>query len=258
MKTTLKKLVLIASLFALLPPLQAAESIIPLDVASQAIWTKIDAGVPGAGPMIDRKSFEHYWAPRIPGFVQNRETEQGAVVFLGDSITAQWDLKANFPTLKTANHGIPGDTTRGMLLRFNEFVVGLKPPVIVFHGGVNDLFKVKQGGSPATVAANVRALLTAIQERLPATRVIVCETMPCKTPGMDATIVAANRLVDEVLADFPQAQRLMMHDRFLGPDGQINETLFRDGTHPTKAGYAEWKVALQPVLEKLPAVPGGK
>ena len=253
MKLTLKTPVLITTLLALYIPLRAApDTSVPLDAVSSSVWAKIEAGIPGTGPMIDRKSFEHFWVKRISEFVQNREAEQGAVVFLGDSITAQWDLKSNFPTLKTANHGIPGDTTRGMLLRFNEFVVGLKPPVIVFHGGVNDLFKVKQGASPETVAANMRALLTAIHAHLPATRVIVCETMPCKKSGMDATIVATNRLVDAVVADFPQAQRLVMHDRFLGTDGQLNDSLFRDGTHPSKAGYAEWKAALQPVLEKLP------
>ena len=43
--------------------------------------------------------------------------DQGAVVFLGDSITQGWgdNFGNSFPGLKTANRGISGDTTRGPL-----------------------------------------------------------------------------------------------------------------------------------------------
>ena len=42
---------------------------------------------------------------------------EGAVVFLGDSITQGWGggLGAAFPGVKVANRGISGDTTRGVL-----------------------------------------------------------------------------------------------------------------------------------------------
>ena len=51
--------------------------------------------------------------------------DEGAVVFLGDSITQGWgDAAADrFPGMKIANRGISGDTTRGVLIRLQEDVL---------------------------------------------------------------------------------------------------------------------------------------
>ena len=229
-------------------PAGAAKELPPINPRFLPVWHKIEAGVPGVGPIANQDAFKRFWEAKLIEFEKNQVADQGAVVFLGDSITRLWDLKSAFPQIKTANHGISGDTTRGMLFRACEFVVDLKPRLIVYHAGINDLSNGPQrGGTPETIAANVRAMLRLFQEKLPQTPVIVCETMPGKARGSDL----ANAAVDKILGEFPNAHRLRMYRLFLGPDGKINSALFKDNTHPNAAGYAVWQSALEPLLNEL-------
>ena len=81
-----------------------------------------DDGLPGAGPIRRAGWFQNVWKNRRTTFASRRQSDQGAVVFLGDSITQGWrdDFRGAFPEMKTANVGISGDTTRGMLIRLQQ------------------------------------------------------------------------------------------------------------------------------------------
>ncbi|MCA9081926.1 MAG: G-D-S-L family lipolytic protein, partial [Planctomycetaceae bacterium] len=78
-----------------------------------------DDGLPGAGPIRRYDWFRNLWNQRRGNWAKRIQQDQGAIVFLGDSITQGWgdDFKQSFPGLKLANRGISGDTTRGMLIR---------------------------------------------------------------------------------------------------------------------------------------------
>ena len=88
-----------------------------------------DAGLPGAGPIRRYDWFQSLWRERRSEWAGQVEQDRNAVVFLGDSITQGWGggLGAAFPGLKVANRGISGDTTRGILLRLQEDVIGARP-----------------------------------------------------------------------------------------------------------------------------------
>lgn len=80
---------------------------------------KDEAAWLGKGPirsfgwMVDNRNY--FWT--------QREKDQGAVVFIGDSLTGNWEtLAQSFPDVKVANRGIGGDTSRGVLFRFREDV----------------------------------------------------------------------------------------------------------------------------------------
>ena len=218
--------------------------------AKSAFLTKLDHDAVGVGPINEGwPGFQNVWESRRAGFAKTKKENMGAVVFLGDSITHAWDLSTGFPTLKTANRGIAGDTTRGMLYRLQEDVINLKPRLIVILGGVNDLSMDNNGGTPEVVAANVRSMLQAIKQKLPHTPVIVNEILPCRYPGVAAT----NGLVDKVLVDFPNAHRFKSYALFLNPDGSQNLTLFTDALHPNPAGYAIFQPSLQAEINKWTA-----
>ena len=210
-----------------------------------AYWENIFKTAPGAGPVNgDWARWEKYRAQ----YAKAKHADQGAVVFLGDSISFHCDLARAFPGLKTANRGISGDTTRGMLYRLQEDVLDLHPPLIVLLCGVNDLSEAMagHGGPPQGLAANVRSMLATISTAQPGTPVIVCEIMPAGKRGLKE----ANTAVDTVVADFPDAHRCTSYGLFLNPDGRQNATLFKDPTHPNAAGYAVWQAALEPEIKK--------
>ena len=185
---------------------------------------------------------------RLATFRKDKAADQGAIVFLGDSITRKWDLTKAFPDLKAANRGIAGDTTRGMLCRLKDNVLDLHPKAIVFMGGINDLSQ-QPKGTPETIAANVCSVLEQIHAATPDTPVLVCETLPSKTAPLE-TVQAVNAAVDKVIADFPNAHRVKTYAAFLKPDGTENFSLFLDGTHPNARGYAIWEKILLPELDK--------
>src|SRR5580704_8643449 len=106
-----------------------------------------DDGLPGAGPIRRYDWFRKLWAERRSAWARHVEQDQGAFVFLGDSITQGWgdDMKGGFPGLKVANRGISGDTTRGVLIRLDTDVLALHPDGVVILIGTNDL---EEGADP--------------------------------------------------------------------------------------------------------------
>ena len=67
------------------------------------------------------------------------------VVFIGDSITEYWETSAYFGDLGfVLNRGIAGDVIYGVLNRFLEDVIQLKPRVCVLMIGVNDVDKIDE------------------------------------------------------------------------------------------------------------------
>ncbi|MCL9776915.1 SGNH/GDSL hydrolase family protein [Vibrio methylphosphonaticus] len=92
------------------------------------------------------------------------------VALLGDSLTAGWGLKkglnwseslaSTFAESQFINLGIPGDTTTGMLSRFQQQVIEQQPDVVVIFGGLNDL----NWGTPINeVACNYNAMIAQAQ-----------------------------------------------------------------------------------------------
>src|SRR5512143_4064163 len=88
-----------------------------------------DEGQPGVGPIRRQDWFQKLWHDRRTEFAAHAKEDRHALVFLGDSITQGWGgrLAAAFPTLKVANRGISGDTTRGVLIRLQQDVLALDP-----------------------------------------------------------------------------------------------------------------------------------
>lgn len=204
---------------------------------------------PGVGPFNTVLPwFVGHEQDRKASFQKHAPDDQGAIVFLGDSITEKWDVSAAFPKLKVANRGIAGDTTRGMLARLDDSVLNLHPKAVVFLGGINDL-SCQPRGTPETIAANLNAILLQIHKTAPATPVLILETLPSK--GAPATTVQAiNAAVKKVVADFANAHQISSYEAFLKPDGSENLSLYLDGTHPNQNGYAILEKRLNPELHK--------
>jgi lysophospholipase L1-like esterase len=221
-----------------------------------ALFTALEKTAPGVGPFNEKwAGFQKVWEGQRAKFAKSKQVDMGAIVFLGDSITEHWNTATAFPKLKTANRGIAGDTTRGMLYRLQGDVIDLHPRLIVLSCGINDLSMPEDGGTPEVIAANVKSILTEINEELPRTPVIVSDIMP----GKSSQVVAANAAVDQVLPGFPNAHRLKCYSLFLSPDGRQNASLFKDGTHPNPAGYAVWQSVLEPEIDKwIGSQPGSK
>jgi lysophospholipase L1-like esterase len=211
-----------------------------------------DDGIPGAGPLRRYEWFKKLWVEKRSGWAKRIDQDQGALVFVGDSITQGWgdDLGGAFPGVKIANRGISGDTTRGVLLRLKEDVLALKPAGVVLLIGTNDL---EENAEPATVAGNLKLILAALQEHDPKLPIVLCQVFPSsasKNRPADK-IKEVNQLVAGVAKGNAQITVVDTWSLFANAEGDAKIEEFPDLLHLNKAGYAKWASALRPILATL-------
>ncbi|MCX7872022.1 MAG: GDSL-type esterase/lipase family protein [Verrucomicrobiae bacterium] len=211
-------------------------------------WPADESMFPGKGPLQKADWFKKLWNERRGRWKSEVDKDNGSVVFLGDSITQGWgSLAKDFPYLKVANRGISGDTTRQVLYRLKEDVISLKPTAIVLLIGTNDL---GLGGNPEDAAENVKAILTQIKSNLPKTPVIVCKVMP-RQQQFAEKIKRLNELVDGFIKNESQFIRCDTWGIYADENGGAKKEEFPDLLHPNSKGYEKWKLALEPIFEKL-------
>ena len=190
------------------------------------------------------------WRGRREEFRQRAGREAGAVVFIGDSITQGLGKLAPhlFPGLTIANRGIIGDTSFGVRARLREDVIALGPRAVVLLIGTNDL---TGGAEPRVIAANIREIVKAITQALPACPVIVCLVMPrAASSGVPPEKV---RALNNLIRGAARGRNISLCDTFrifTGPGGEPLPEEFPDGLHPNTRGYAKWAAALRPLLAR--------
>jgi lysophospholipase L1-like esterase len=211
-----------------------------------------DEGLPGAGPIRRYEWFQKLWRERRSAWAGQVEEDQGAVVFLGDSITQGWGdrLGAAFPGVKVANRGISGDTTRGVLIRLEEDVLAVNPAAVVLLIGTNDL---DEDATPETIAGNLKLIVEALERHDPGLPIVLCQVFP-SSPEKNRPaeqIKAVNELYLKAVKGDPQVTYLETWPLFANEDGGAKVEEFPDLLHPNHIGYAKWAAALRPILATL-------
>jgi lysophospholipase L1-like esterase len=228
---------------AFTPLLTAQDGPTPFPKADDA------ASWPGKGPirtfgwMVDNRNY--FW--------KQREHDTGAVVFCGDSLTAGWKkLGEEFPELRVANRGIGGDVSRGLLFRFQEDVLDLKPRAIVILIGANDL---SAHADVNGIESNIKDMIKMARESDPQVPIVVCTTPPRETkeaPTKPGATEAVNALIKGLEGTDPHLAVFDLYAALATPDGGIiTECFAKDGVHLAGPGYDKWGEGLKPVLEKL-------
>ncbi|MBK5298919.1 MAG: DUF1080 domain-containing protein [Vicinamibacteria bacterium] len=210
-----------------------------------------DEDLPGAGPIRRYDWFQKLWHERRSAWDAERAKDQGAVVFLGDSITQEWkQLGAAFPGVKIANRGISGDTSRGVLIRLQGDVLALNPTTVVLLIGTNDL---EEGATPEIVAANVKLILAELKRHNPRMPIILCQVFPStatlKRPADQ--INAINALYLAAVKNDAQVIPLDTWRLFADANGDAPASEFPDLLHPNALGYAKWAASLRPLFATL-------
>lgn len=243
-----------AALFISSPSLPvAAQDKKPADDTSASfVIPASDEGLPGAGPIRRYEWFQNLWAKRRSAWAEQVRQDQGAVVFFGDSITQGWgdDFKGRFEGLKTANRGISGDTTRGMLIRLEEDVLSLNPRAVVMLMGTNDL---EEGADPEVIAANLKLIIAALKKHRADLPIVLCQVMPSsasKKRPADA-IKKINELYAAAVKGDPQVTVIDTWTLFADASGDARAAEFPDLLHPNDIGYAMWAAALRPIFATL-------
>ena len=208
-----------------------------------------DVGLPGEGPIRRYDWFQELWTTKRSAWAQQIDHDQGALVFLGDSITQGWgpNLGNAFAGVKVANRGISGDTTRGMLIRLHEDVLSLNPSGVVLLMGTNDL---EELAKPKTIAGNLKRIIAELKAHNDQMPIILCNVFPSSATKKRSAddIQEVNRLYASAVKGDPQITLLDTWTLFADPNGDAKLAEFPDLLHPNETGYAKWEKALRPIL----------
>ncbi len=171
------------------------------------------------------------------------------VVFMGDSITEGWGMKATatspgrgefFPGKPYINRGISGQTTPQMLVRFRQDVVLLKPKVVVLLAGTNDLAENTGKESIEEIGNNIASMSELA--RASGIRVVLCSVLPASDFHWHKGLEPAPRIreLNAWIKEYAAKNGFVYVDYYSGmanSDGGLKAELSPDGVHPNKAGY---------------------
>ena len=217
--------------------------------ASKFAIPATDEGLAGEGPIRRYGWYQNLWERKRSDWAKKVEQDQGALVFLGDSITQGWgdNMGNSFPGVKVANRGISGDTTRGVLIRMKGDVLDLNPKGVVILIGTNDL---EEKASPEVIAGNLKLIIAKLKKHNSKMPIILCHTFPSSASKRRPAdqIKKINQLYFAAVKGDPQVTVLDTWLLFADAKGDAKKLEFPDLLHPNKLGYAKWAAALRPLL----------
>ncbi len=181
------------------------------------------------------------------------------LVFYGSSSVDLWNLARDFPHLPFLNRGIGGETTRQMVFRFRQDVIGLKPyAAIIFFGSCNDFWP-KHKMPVAETKSNIIKMARAAKGAGIKLAFGAVSPVNDYLPGRD--IVATHPIekvqqLNDWIKDFCQQNGLVYVD-FYSPvadsTGKLAKEFTNDGMHCNATGYAKWKPIVVRALKELGA-----
>ncbi len=183
------------------------------------------------------------------------------VVFLGDSITENWEkIDTSFFDRKFVNRGIGGQTSAQLLLRFYQDVVTLRPKAVHLLLGTNDV-----AGNPGSLDAesykknilamadlakahNISVILGSIP---PAAKFTWRSDMPWRERIDPVGEILALNLWLRQLAKDRTLTYVDYYSAMAASDGSMKEVLTRDGVHPNSGGYEVMRQVVQASIASL-------
>jgi beta-glucosidase len=186
--------------------------------------------------------------------------ERTELVFLGDSITHNWEKDAygkrvwdeRYARYHPLDLGYGGDRTENLLWRLQHGEVdGIAPKVAVLMIGTNNTGL--RHDAPSVIYAGIARDIEELRRRLPHTTILLLAIFPRgerADDGARRSNEAVNALLPQ-LADGRQVRFLNINGAFLRPDGSLSRDIMPDLLHPNERGYRIWADAMQPALERL-------
>jgi lysophospholipase L1-like esterase len=233
----------------LVGPVLAQETTPRVEPENRFQLPESDEGLPGTGPIRRYDWFRKVWEQRRSSWPARVQQDQGAVVFVGDSITQGWanDFSGFFPGMKIANRGISGDTSRGVLIRLAEDVLVLNPAAVVLLIGTNDL---EEKTTPEVVADNLKLILAQLKQHDSKMPIVLCQVFPSSASMRRPAdqIKRINQLYAAAVKGDPQVTLVETWPLFANAQGDAKPEEFPDLLHLNQAGYAKWAAALRPLF----------
>jgi lysophospholipase L1-like esterase len=145
------------------------------------------------------------------------------------------------------NLGVNGDTTGGMLCRFDSDVASTNPDYVFVWGGINDLFG---GRDPANVMESLRQIYAKAHELRSEPIACTVTSMTCPSP-----IVSRIRELNGLIGEHCAENHIRLADLFKAvsdESGLLRDELSSDGVHLNAKGNRRIAAAIySDVVEQI-------
>jgi lysophospholipase L1-like esterase len=241
------------------------------------------AGVNLAAVPISRMDLP-WWRARFEHSLQRTGRGHVGLVWLGDSITQNWEKRGPSPYADYApvwdrfygdrdavNLGFKGDTTANVIWRLDHGEVrGISPRALVLLIGANNFGRVHWDATQTL--GGINAIIAILRRQLPQTQILLLGVLPSeRSPWITANTTLVNQALAETYRDRPyvtfenvgylfyQKGRLDRglyldpHEAVLASNapGATTATVPSVALHPDARGMAMIAAAIEPVLHRL-------
>ena len=212
-----------------------------------------------------------WWQKRHKDKLAELREKKPALIFLGDSITQQWEYDYEPEWRKFApgwqrfygdrnavNLGFSGDATCHLLWRIeNGEVAGISPKVAVVLIGANNLGRLHW--TAADTIAGIGVIMNELRRRLPSTKILLLSVLPSdRSDWVTETTVTINKGLAAKYRDVGGVTFLDVSRVFL-KNNRTNPALFLDPLltppaaplHPSAQGQNLLSEAIEPTLASL-------
>lgn len=193
-----------------------------------------------------------YWLNRDDLF-ETFATDSNSIIFLGTSLTQQFELAELFQNTSIKNRGIVGDLTKTALLRLKPIVRG-QPAKIFIELGINDIL---ENVSEDTILGNYSKILDTLLIRSPRSQLYVNSILPVNSgpavpgeslSGINTKISHTNSRLQSLCS---QKNVIYLNTApVFAKNGVLNPSLTFDGVHLNGKAYLLWRDFLKPYVEE--------
>jgi len=174
------------------------------------------------------------------------------IIFLGNSITAAFNVGELLPGYMIKNRGINGNTTRDILNRLDE-VCASHPKEVFLMIGINDIVAHIH---EKKIVENIRTIVYNIHDHSPKTVIYLQSILPV-TGQASKQISGDTETVNILIGKINNDLKTIANDKFVlyidlnmrfSLDGQLNEKYSWDGIHINAEGYQLWYSLIKPYI----------
>lgn len=164
-----------------------------------------------------------------------------AIVFVGDSITDNFEWGEYFKNYNIQNRGISGDTISGILNRITS-ISNENPKSIFIMAGINDF---RNGATSEYVYNKYMNIINKIQEDSPNTNIYIQSTLPVNIKMANHyydldEIIKLNLKLSELSNKNEKIKYFDLYELLKASDGQLDAKYTYDGVHLNTLGYSVW------------------
>ena len=166
-------------------------------------------------------------------------------VFLGDSITALYDLNKYYDGLPVVNSGISGETTDDIVKNLQDRVYKYNPSKVIILIGINDI---ERKISKEKTIENITKIVTQIKDNKPNCEIYLESIYPVNNSNEEKINhsmvgIRTNNQVKSLNEDLVKLSKkekinyIDLYDKLLDKNGNLKIEYTKEGLHMSDEGY---------------------